>query len=167
MAETDEAAFMRRAFEIAEAAMAEPGGSAYAAVLVRDGMIVGEGGSCPPDLFDPTAHAEIIALRDAAAKLRTLDLGDCELFSTAEPCAMCAAALWWARVRKVTYAAGRPDFLAGGLDLDQLDAHLASPSPPHRRLMRAEGSELFAAWRARPWYGDQARKWTPEPPEGA
>ena len=98
-AEKTKAAFLARARDLREQATRE-GDQAYGAVVVRNGMIVGEGRNYVVLESDPTAHAELLAVRDAARRLKTLDLSDCEVFSTATPCPMCQGALYWARVRR-------------------------------------------------------------------
>lgn len=93
------AGYLARARELREQAVRE-GDQAYGAVVVRAGTIVGEGRNYVILHTDPTAHAELLAVRDAARRLGTADLSDCEVYSTATPCPMCQAALYWARVRR-------------------------------------------------------------------
>ena len=99
--------FMLRALELARVAEAA-GEVPVGAVIVRDGTIVGEGWNRPISSNDPTAHAEIVALRDAALRLETYRLLDTTLYVTLEPCAMCAGAMVHARVRRLVYAASDP-----------------------------------------------------------
>jgi len=99
-AERTKAAFLARARELRDQAMRE-GDQAYGAVVVRDGVIVGEGRNYVVLQSDPTAHSELLAVRDAARRLGTLDLSQCDVYSTATPCAMCQGALYWGRVRRV------------------------------------------------------------------
>jgi tRNA(Arg) A34 adenosine deaminase TadA len=99
-AEPTRAAFFARARALREEAVRE-GDQAYGAVVVREGRIVGEGRNYVVLDNDPTAHAELLAVRDAARRLRTRDLSDCDVYSTATPCPMCQAALYWGRVRRV------------------------------------------------------------------
>jgi tRNA(Arg) A34 adenosine deaminase TadA len=94
------AAFLARARELRDAAAAA-GDQPYGAVLVRHGLIVGEGRSQVVSLIDPTAHSELMAVRDAARRLGTRDLSDCEMYSSATPCPMCQGALYWAGVRRI------------------------------------------------------------------
>jgi tRNA(Arg) A34 adenosine deaminase TadA len=94
------AAFLARARELRDEAVRE-GDQAYGAVVVRDNVIVGEGRNYVVLHTDPTAHSELLAVRDAARRLGTRDLSQCEVYSTATPCAMCQGALYWARVRRV------------------------------------------------------------------
>lgn len=98
-AEKTRAGFLARAGALRDQAVHE-GDQAYGAVVVRAGMIVGEGRNFVVREHDPTAHAELLAVRDACKRLQTRDLSDCEVYSTATPCPMCQAALYWARVRR-------------------------------------------------------------------
>ena len=97
--ERTKAGFLARARALRDQAVRE-GDQAYGAVVVRAGMIVGEGRNFVVLENDPTAHAELLAVRDACRRLKTRDLSDCEVYSTATPCPMCQAALYWARVRR-------------------------------------------------------------------
>lgn len=98
-AERTKAGYLARARALRDQAVRE-GDQAYGAVVVRNGVIVGEGRNFVVRDNDPTAHAELLAVRDAARRLATRDLSDCEVYSTATPCPMCQAALYWARVRR-------------------------------------------------------------------
>jgi pyrimidine deaminase RibD-like protein len=93
-------AFFARARALRDQAVRE-GDQAYGAVVVRDGVIVGEGRNYVVLQSDPTAHSELLAVRDAARRLGTRDLSNCDVYSTAIPCAMCQGALYWGRVRRV------------------------------------------------------------------
>ena len=101
------AAFLARARELRDAAVSA-GDQPYGAILVRQGLIVGEGRSQVVGLVDPTAHSELMAVRDAARRLGTRDLSDCDLYSSAMPCPMCQGALYWAGVRRI-HTDGTPD----------------------------------------------------------
>jgi tRNA(Arg) A34 adenosine deaminase TadA len=107
----DRKAFMDRAFEMRRLAI-ERGDEAYGAVVVKDGDVVGDGVSSVITRVDPTAHAEIEAIRDAARRLRTRDLSGCELYGTSRACPMCEAAAFWARISRMFYGAAITD--AGG-----------------------------------------------------
>ena len=106
-AEPTRAAFLERARALRHES-ARAGDQPYGAVVVRDGVIVGEGRSLVVRDSDPTAHSELLAVRDAARRLKTRDLSDCDVYSTATPCPMCQAALYWGRVRRV-YTESTPD----------------------------------------------------------
>jgi pyrimidine deaminase RibD-like protein len=97
--EKTKAGYLARARALREQAVRE-GDQAYGAVVVRDDVVVGEGRNYVVLHSDPTAHAELLAVRDAARRLKLRDLSDCEVFSTATPCPMCQGALYWARVRR-------------------------------------------------------------------
>src|SRR5687767_13934011 len=98
--EKTKAGFLARARALRDQAVRE-GDQAYGAVVVREGVIVGEGRNYVVLHSDPTAHSELLAVRDAARRLRTRDLSDCDVYSTAIPCAMCQGALYWGRIRRV------------------------------------------------------------------
>lgn len=110
-AERTKAGFLARAEALRDEAVRE-GDQAYGAVVVRDGVIVGEGRNYVVLHNDPTAHAELLAVRDAARRLRTRDLSDCDVYSTATPCPMCQGALYWARIRRYHNAGTPPDGVA-------------------------------------------------------
>jgi tRNA(Arg) A34 adenosine deaminase TadA len=97
--ERTKASFLDRARALRDQAVKE-GDQAYGAVVVRDGLIVGEGRNYVVLQSDPTAHAELLAVRDAARRLNKRDLSDCDVYSTATPCPMCQGALYWARIRR-------------------------------------------------------------------
>jgi len=99
--------FLREALVLAEAAAAE-GEVPVGAVVVKEGVVIGRGSNRPIGTHDPTAHAEIVALRDAAARLGNYRLTGCELFVTLEPCAMCVGAMLHARLARVVYGASDP-----------------------------------------------------------
>jgi tRNA(Arg) A34 adenosine deaminase TadA len=105
--ERTRAAFFARARELRDQA-AKEGDQSYGAVVVREGAIVGEGRNYVVLESDPTAHAELLAVRDAARRLRTRDLSDCDVYSTATPCPMCQGALYWGRIRRV-FTEGGPE----------------------------------------------------------
>jgi tRNA(Arg) A34 adenosine deaminase TadA len=108
--ERTKAAFFARARALRDQAVRE-GDQAYGAVVVRDGVIVGEGRNYVVLQSDPTAHSELLAVRDAARRLGTRDLSNCDVYSTATPCAMCQGALYWGRIRRV-YTESAPDGFA-------------------------------------------------------
>ena len=109
--------FMREALALAKCA-AEAGEVPVGAVLVRDGAVVGRGYNQPVSGRDPTAHAEVVALRDAAERIGNYRLGECEMFVTLEPCAMCAGAIMHARVGRIVYGAADPKSGACGSVVD-------------------------------------------------
>jgi tRNA(Arg) A34 adenosine deaminase TadA len=143
--------FMQRAIELAIENVNARGGGPFASVIVRDGVIVAEGTNVVTSTLDPTAHAEITAIRSACRRLQSFQLTGCELYTTCEPCPMCLGAIYWARPTRVYYAGTRDDAAAAGFDDALIYAELAKP-PANRRipmvaLMRAEAQATFDAWR--------------------
>lgn len=120
--ERDSAAWMAEAIAVAETALAR-GEVPVGAIVVLEGRIVGRGGNAPVARSDPTAHAEIIALRDAAATLGNYRLPGCELFTTLEPCAMCAGAILHARIARLVFGARDPKTGACGSIIDLFAQH--------------------------------------------
>ena len=143
---------MRRAIELARDS-ARTGGGPFGAVVVRDGEVVAEGTNRVVAGVDPTAHAEVEAVRAACRRLDTHVLADCEVYSSCEPCPMCLAALYWARVRRVVFACTRGDAAAIGFDDEFLYRELALPEAeralPIARALRDEGRAVFAEWEAK------------------
>ena len=107
--------FMKRAIELSIESV-NNGGGPFGSIIVKDNNIVGEGSNRVTSNNDPTAHAEIVAIRSACKKLNNFSLNGCELYSTCEPCPMCLSAIYWARINKIYYANTRED--AGKIDFD-------------------------------------------------
>jgi len=127
-------------------------GGPFGAVVTRGGEIVGRGWNQVTSTNDPTAHAEIVALRDAARRLRTFRLDDCELFTSCEPCPMCLGAVYWARIKRLWYAATREDAARAGFDdawfYEQLALPVTRRALPMRLLLHEEGAGPFQRWLA-------------------
>ena len=113
----DKKELMRRAIELAEESVRN-GGGPFGAVIARDGRIVAEGANCVVPNADPTAHAEVTAIRRAAQAVGSHDLSGCEIFTSCEPCPMCLGAIYWAHLDKVYYACNRKDAARIGFDDD-------------------------------------------------
>ena len=142
--------FLRRAIALSlEKTTANEGGP-FGAVVVKDGVIVGEGWNRVTSACDPTAHAEIQAIRDACARLGSFELRGCEIFSSCEPCPMCLGAIYWARLDRLTFAADRSDAAAAGFDDDWLYQEIPKPPEarllPTVRLLREEAQAAFHRW---------------------
>ena len=146
--------FMREAIRLAADSMRNKCGGPFGAVIVRDGEIIGRGWNQVTTANDPTAHAEVMAIRDACARLGTFKLEDCELYVSCEPCPMCLAASHWARVGKVFYAATRDDAATAGFDDELLHREIALPPEqrklPMEQLLRSEAQMIFKEWIANP-----------------
>lgn len=148
-----EAVFMRRAIALSCQGVAE-GGGPFGAVVVKDGAVVGEGRNAVVPGRDPTAHAEIVAIRAACATLGTHDLSGAVIYTSCEPCPMCLGAVWWARIGEVVYGNGRADAAAIGFDdaaiYDEVARPIADRTLPLRRLLAEEAIEGFRRWQAKP-----------------
>jgi len=153
MAEADELRFMRRAIELS-ASCANTDEGPFGAVVVKDGRIVGEGVNQVVPSGDPTAHAEVVAIRNACKVLGSHVLDGAVVYTSCEPCPMCLGAAWWARVKEIVYANSREDAAAIGFDDDAIYREIASPldrrTLPIRRLGAAEALEVFKLWHAKP-----------------
>lgn len=129
-------------------------GGPFGAVVVRDGKIVAEGSNQVTATIDPTAHAEVTALRNAAQALHAFDLSGCEVYSSCEPCPMCLAACYWSHVDAIYFAAGSSDAAHAGFDDAFLYAEMRKDAShrtlPAAQLLRDEAWESFAAWIASP-----------------
>jgi tRNA(Arg) A34 adenosine deaminase TadA len=142
--------FMRRAIALALENV-RCGGGPFAAVIVRDGKILAEGANRVTQTNDPTAHAEIVAIREACRVLKDFQLAGCDLYTTCEPCPMCLGAIYWARPARVFYASTAADAAAAGFD-DAFIYEELKKAATHRRfpmsqLLREEALAVFAAWR--------------------
>jgi tRNA(Arg) A34 adenosine deaminase TadA len=149
-----QAEFMREAIRLSRHKMHTQGGGPFGAVVVRDGHIIARGWNRVTADNDPTAHAEVTAIRAACRKLKTFQLHDCELYTSCEPCPMCLAAIYWARCKKVYYANTRRDAAKIEFDDDLIYRELARPigrrKIPMHQLLRAEALPVFAEWQAKP-----------------
>lgn len=141
--------FMRKAIELSVKSV-KIGSGPFGAVIVKDGKIVGRGENRVTHKSDPTAHAEIGAIRQAASRLKTHDLTGCTIFSSCEPCPMCLSAIYWANISEVYYActaedAGkvgfRDDYLYGQLAMKREDRDIKSEN-----ILRSEAQDAFRMW---------------------
>lgn len=147
---THDQQFMHEAIRLATTKMHEGHGGPFGAVIVRQGTIIARGFNRVTSTLDPTAHAEIDAIRKACHHLGTFQLDDCEIFINCEPCPMCLAALYWAGIARITYAATRKDAAAIGFADDLIYDEIGLPPHarrlPMRQLMRQEALPGLAAW---------------------
>jgi tRNA(Arg) A34 adenosine deaminase TadA len=143
--------FIQEAIRISRQMMRRGQGGPFGAVLARNGRIVGRGWNQVTSANDPTAHAEVMAIRDACRKLKTFHLEDCELYTSCEPCPMCLSAIYWARVKKVYFANTRQDAAAIEFDDDFIYREVALPiskrALPMKQLMRKEALAVFVEWK--------------------
>lgn len=141
---------MLRAIELAERNASSVTGGPFGAVVVKDGKVITEASNTVTVDNDPTAHAEVNAIRKACAALGTFDLSGCELYTSCEPCPMCLAACYWAHIDKVYYAADREDAAAAGFDDSDIYREVALPVDRRRipfvHIMEKEGLRPFMLW---------------------
>jgi tRNA(Arg) A34 adenosine deaminase TadA len=145
--------FMREAIRLSLKKMRENQGGPFGAVVVRRGQIVGRGWNQVTSATDPTAHAEIMAIRQACKRLKTFQLDDCDLYTSCEPCPMCLSATYWARIRRLFYANTRKDAARIGFDDDVIYREVALPirrrSLPMKQILRQAALGAFKEWSAK------------------
>jgi len=151
---SDDATFLRAAIDLSRRRMEAGFGGPFGAVVVRDGKVVAEGFNQVTSANDPTAHAEVSAIRAACAALKTFSLAGCTLYTSCEPCPMCLGAIYWARLDRVVYANTRAEAAAIGFDDDHIycefDKPIEARTIPFTHLPSEEGRAAFAAWQAKP-----------------
>lgn len=149
MKNEDHAYFMQETLRMATANIAQ-GGGPFAAVVVREGEIIARGVNRVTALHDPTAHAEVMAIRAACEALGDFQLTGCTLYSSCEPCPMCLGAIYWARPARVFYGATRGDAAEAGFDdaliYEQIALAPAARQIPMGNLLRAEARTVFVRW---------------------
>lgn len=142
--------YMLEAIKMAEENIKTGKGGPFGAVVVYNGTIVASVGNCVTSTNDPTAHAEVVAIREACKVLETFDLSGCEIYASCEPCPMCLGAIMWARIDKLYYAADRNDASRAGFDDELFYTELALPAEKRMltptQLLRKEANEVFDKW---------------------
>lgn len=145
---------MTRAIQLSIDGVHSGRGGPFGAVIVRDGKIVAEGVNQVTSSNDPTAHAEVLAIRLACAKLGVFELKDCELYTSCEPCPMCLGAIYWARLSRIYFANTHEDAAKIGFDDSFLYNELKQPHSQRRiptvQIMREEALAGFRAWATKP-----------------
>ncbi len=149
MTEKDEQ-FMRRAIALAQNGIDASFGGPFGAVVAKDGEIIAEGFNQVTSTNDPTAHAEVVAIRNACEKLKSFQLHDCAIYTSCEPCPMCLGAIYWARPAKVFFAATREDAAHIGFDdqfiYEEIGKSVANRQMKITNLMREEALIVFQKW---------------------
>jgi guanine deaminase len=144
--------FMQMAIELSEQNIKHAQGGPFGAVIVKDGMVVARSANKVVMQNDPTAHAEISAIRMACQELGTYDLEGCEIYTSCEPCPMCLGAIYWAHIGKVYYANTKQDAAAIGFDDHAIYNELEQPMQKRKlgfiQLMRDEAQAVFKQWQA-------------------
>ena len=148
----DDKFFIREAIKQADKGISNKEGGPFGAIVVKNGEIVGRGNNRVTSTNDPTAHAEMVAIRDACKNLNSFQLDDCVIYSSCEPCPMCLGAIYWARPKKLVFASSKEDASDAGFD-DSL-IYKEMPLPIEKRLietkqiLREEGMSVFDKWKA-------------------
>jgi guanine deaminase len=143
--------FMRQAIELATESVLSGRGGPFGAVIVRNGEVIATGSNLVTTNNDPTAHAEVTAIRRACTKLGTFSLDGCEIYASCEPCPMCLAAIYWARCSAIFYGSTAADAAAAGFDdaflYDEIKRPHSQRSIPTINLLRDQAGSSFNAWR--------------------
>jgi len=143
--------FMRRAIEISQHGMDNNSGGPFGAVIVKDGKIIAESFNQVTSTNDPTAHAEIAAIRKACEKLNSFQLTDCIIYTSCEPCPMCLGAIYWARPKAVFFGCTKEDAAAIDFDDDFIYQELEKPvsqrNIPFKNILREEAKQVFDQWK--------------------
>ena len=141
---------MQRAIDLAEQGMDSNSGGPFGAIIVKDDVIIAEGNNMVTSTNDPTAHAEIVAIKEACKKLNSFQLDDCVIYTSCEPCPMCLGAIYWARPQKVFYACNRNDAAMIDFDdqfiYDELKKQISDRQIDFKNLMRKEALKVFKKW---------------------
>ena len=150
----DENNLMERAAALALQKMRANQGGPFGAVIVRDGEVIAEGWNQVTSANDPTGHAEVTAIRNACAKLKTFSLDGCDIYTNCEPCPMCLGAIYWARIKRIYYSNTRSDAAKIGFDDDfiyrEINIALAERSIPSVRVANATAELAFNEWATKP-----------------
>lgn len=147
MSTADQKRFMQMAIDLSEQAVDGKKGGPFGAVIIREGKIIGSSGNCVFKNTDPTAHAEVMAIRDACKNIQSTDLSGCDIYSSAETCPMCTAAIYWANLKTIYYCNTEKDaLLYGFVDKEILD-ELKKPSEKRKikstRIINATAIKVF------------------------
>ena len=145
--------FMTRAIQLSIDNV-QSGGGPFGAVVVKDGVLIAEAANQVTSTNDPTAHAELLAIRNACKKLGVFDLEGCEIYTSCEPCPMCLGAIYWAHLSRVYFANADADASAIGFDDSLIYREIAQPRVqrkiPMIQMMRKEALAAFRAWESKP-----------------
>lgn len=146
--------FMARAIELARNGVENNDGGPFGCVVVKDGEIVGEGNNRVTSTNDPTAHAEVVAIREACKALNSFQLEGCTIYTSCEPCPMCLGAIYWSRPAAIFYAGTREDAAAAGFDDELFYGEMEKPNEDRElqmvNILREEAQAAFQAWVDKP-----------------
>lgn len=142
--------FMKMAIDLSRTGMVQGKGGPFGCVIVKEGKVVGQGCNSVLDTNDPTAHAEVVAIRDACKNLGSFQLEGCYLYTSCEPCPMCLGAIYWARPEKVFFANTKKDAAAIGFDdqfiYEELELPLNKRKIPFSQLSKEVAKKVFKEW---------------------
>lgn len=143
--------FMQMAIDLAREGMTKNAGGPFGCVIVKDGVVVGKGHNEVTSTMDPTAHAEMVAIRNATRELQDFELTGCDLYTSCEPCPMCLGAIYWARPNRVFYACTKEDAASVEFDDDfiyqEIEKPYAERSIPMSNLLRQQAVQVFHEWK--------------------
>jgi len=147
---TNKQTFMQEAIALAQKNLDKKNGGPFGAIVVKDGKIIGRGVNTVTTNNDPTAHAEVNAIRDACRNIDSFQLDDCEIYSSCEPCPMCLGAIYWARPAKLYFAATKDDAASAGFDDSEIYKEIALPKEhrkiPTEQILQKEAQQVFRRW---------------------
>ena len=147
---TREEKFMQAAIDLSRRGVKHNDGGPFGCVIVKGDMIVGQGNNRVTSQNDPTAHAEVVAIRNACKNLETFQLDDCEIFTSCEPCPMCLGAIYWARPKAIYYANTREDAARIGFDdsmiYDEMNTPVSDRKIPIHKMEGDEALKVFEEW---------------------
>lgn len=150
MAESEEIKFMQEAIKLSVTNVEEGKGGPFGAIVVKDGKIIARGANSVTATNDPTAHAEVVAIRNACNTLQTFQLDGCDIYTSCEPCPMCLGAIYWARPARLFYANSKEDAAAIQFDDKFIYEEIAKPIAERKlftkQLLRSEALEAFVKW---------------------
>lgn len=142
--------FMKMAIDLSRSGMEQGKGGPFGCVIVKDGKVVGQGCNSVLETYDPTAHAEVVAIRDACKNLGSFQLQGCYFYTSCEPCPMCLGAIYWARPERVFFANTKKDAAAIGFDdqfiYEELELPLNKRKIPFSQLSKKEANQVFKEW---------------------
>lgn len=146
--------FLKLAIELAAQKSRSGRNGPFGALVVKGGRVIGRGWNRVVENADPTAHAEVVAIRQACRRLRTHILAGCTLYASCEPCPLCLATIYWARIDRVVFAAARTDAAAAGFDDARIYREVAKPPGkreiPFKQILRQDGLKVLRKWAANP-----------------
>jgi guanine deaminase len=151
MISTNDRKYLEQAIALAKEGIEQGQGGPFGCIIVKDGKVIGKGCNQVTSTNDPTAHAEVVAIRDACKNLGNFQLTDCDFYASCEPCPMCLGAIYWARPRRVVYAATRYEAADAGFDDDLIYQEIGRPSGdrqiPFEFQSEQAAIELFSLWK--------------------